>query len=1504
MKRHTLILIFFWSLSLTVWSQKSVIRFDADNLPTQLQSYMDAATSDDAKKKENAKLIKQFSTIYQELDDLSQGRIVEVLTAAQKQKIRQLPDLFDFVGTLCAMYGSEPAHQNFPGWLDCVQFIQENKTAKAFNEFTHFTTRLISSRTLQESRSAVWQAQPGAPYTLSLRGRNIVVEFKTPTDIFYNSDKDHSTIYGTKGVFNYFDQQWHGEGGRITWDRTGIPTSACWADLGRYEANTKLSKLAADSVLFTYTKYFTKPIMGRIEDVLDHPMDPEKYNYPKFRSYQNDFVLNDIIAGADYRGTFMLNGSKFVTSSSEHPASLVFSRAGKPFIVVSSTKFTIANGKALSERAAVTIYLGEDSIFNNGITMRYAVSDKKLTLVNNGKRNYYSPYTNTYHNLDMYCEQMVWDPAKDQIEMSMLGETGGASFATFESSNYYSLKKYREIQGIDDQSPVVKVFKFSKANGNLDEFSIGEFASAIKMDVSQAKLMVHNLAKGGLVTFNEDLGMIYLKNRLYDYMRAYSKSKDYDYDAITLESTTTRRNAELDLATNDLLIHGVDSFFVSDSQHVEIKPTRGELLIRQNREIHFSGLIYAGRFGMRVKDAVFHYDEFNIDLPDVESLVFSVERFDDPAKLHAVNNTLSHLVGSLAIDKSDNHNGLTKNKQYPIFQSQSESYVYYDNKKLYNGAYLRDKFYYKIEPFTLNSLCDFKTDSLRFSGTLTSAGIFPDLKQPLTVQSDYSLGFVMDTPKEGLPAYGGKGTFAHKLNLSNKGLRAEGDVKYLTSFAHSGQIVFLPDSMLAVTDTFFVREEGGFPDIRNSRTNQSWYPYLDSMQVCQAPKGKEFLMYHGESKLAGCLILQPAGASADGTITWREGTFESDHFQLKSMEMLADVSSFTLRSDVYKAVAYKASNMKSKVDYQTRHAVLTANTQLQRTELPVMKYAADIDKVDWDADHKLLTLLNSKSEESGGLEGLGIRERLRHTQQPGVRFVSTDPRRDSLQFHSLASAYSYNLGQLSSQGVFLINVADAAIQPAADSVHISAGGEMQQLSKAQILASRASGYHRIYDADVIISGGKSYTGKGFIDYTDEDDGVQKIYLDQIQPDASGTTIAQGTIQSQDQFTLSSAFGFAGTVRVEADKEQYYFDGGVRLIHQCTSVDQLGLLAFKGYLDPKNIQITVPELPVDWHGSRLTASILFDKANLKPHAAFLTKERAADNELMGAHGLISFDKETRTYTLASEEKLENFDEVVAPYLRYSTSECRLTAEGPVSYGLKEGLTHIFSYGTAELGRSESDFSMNTLFGFTFPIDAGIATAISQQLSDDLRLSPTNPDNEILRHAMIYYQGPDRGSDNYSTYVSTGSYDRIPKEFESTILLHGIRWQYSPANGYWYSGMASLAAVGKKQLNVDIRVKMQITRRGNANYLNLYLQAASDHWYYFSYEANTQQMVIYSSVGEIEDMVKALSAEKREIQGKEGEGVFRYRIGTSKSEVPNFILRLDGGSPASDDEEGDE
>lgn len=1494
--------------TMAVAQRNHITEFRNQDFPQQMLQYLNEATSDKAKKAENEKLIQNFEPMYQGLDMETQDRIVEISNVVLKLKVRQLPDVYTFIAVMTSYYAQQQQwnSRNFDQWLSCIEYIQSrNKKIKDFTDFIDFTQNLMIDNMLYTSRSCTWQFQQGITYVLALEDKDIVLHFSKPMELYYSSGSDNGTLYGTCGDYYYFDNRWTGRGGRLNWDRTGIPSTQCWAELKTYEAITKFPKFTADSVRFTNTNYFTTPIFGRVEEALSAQQEPEKYSFPKFRSYQRDFQLKNILPGVDYRGSFMMNGAKFITSDPKNPATIIFYRNEQPFITAQSPKFTITHSKIVSDNAQIKIYIGQDSITNNGVLVRYNSADKQVVMVNSAKRNYYSPYRNSFHNLDMYCEQIVWKMNEDALEMSMLGQSGDQTFASFESTSYYSEAKFRKIQGQDQINPIMRVYKYMKDRGMTNEFFIDEFARYIHMDITQAKLMIHNLAGSGLVSYNENESKVFVQSKLVDYAQAYSKALGKDYDALHFESDSRGNNAILDLGSNALRMKGVKQIVLSDSHQVTLYPYDGLLEVRQNRDIHFSGRVNAGRFVFHTTGATYYYNDNKIDLPQVDSLFFYVNKFNNPEELHIVYTPLYNLTGDLLVDRSDNHNGLKKTEDYPIFNSKQDCFVYYDRPDIYGGTYVRDRFYFTIHPFSVNKLDDFVTDSLSFNGELNSAGIFPTITEPLKVQPDYSLGFRIRTPRSGYAAYGGKGHYNNWIDLSYRGFRGQGVLTYLSATIQSKEMVFMPDSMLSTSDTFFVKQDATFPDIENGRCRQHWFPYEDSMRVVQLQHGTPFKMYHHEALLNGYVTLRPQYASGRGSVTIGEGTIESLYFNFQPRNQYANVSTFTLHSDTYNNTAFYARDMKSQVDYDKRFAEFISNNDVDRTTMPLLKYAAYVDRFTWQIDKKQLDMQNSHSLASGGLEGLNVRERFRHKELPGAYFVSTDPNRDSLAFNSIKASYLYNSGQLSCRQVFLVNSADATIAPGGDSLHIGVGGNISLMTHSQILYSRDNQYHAIYDADVMLEGGRRYSGKGWIDYIDEDDRRQKIYLSSISPNGQGISIGEGFIADSDEFTLNKAFGFAGTVRVEGNQQFYYFDGGVRLINQCISADQLGLLAYASYLDPKNIRIPVPEIPTDWKGNRITASILLDKSSLEPHPAFLTNERAADNELMGASGFLFFNSDSSTYMIASDSKLNDPDAVVERYLTLNTQNCTMTGEGPINFNVKENYVKLFCYGTALLDSKHIDETeLNTILGFTFPIDDKVLSTMAQLIADDLRLSPSSPDNDVVRRAMVYYQGPETGADNYSTYVSTGFYGKMPSEFRSTILIEGLRWKYSPSLGFYYNGMAGLAAVGDKELHLNTRVKAQLYRRGNGLYLTLYLQIAGDHWYYFNYEFNSQAMVIYSSVGEWVDMIKSIPADKRNYSKGSDFGKYHYRIGNSRVEVSNFLLRIEGSADQQVDDDEDD
>ena len=1492
-------------LPISAAAQKpKAVEFTPESLPDELLEYLNKATSDNDKQKENTKVIKTFRASYGAMEPSVQRRVAAIYEYAVKAKLRGNPEITDLTLTLTAYATAPGGAQNLDVWLQAIEAMHKrNAKGKAVNEWVDFSGALLSEAVLYRSQSSTWRLDRKTPFRLAIEEGTVWVYIDQPAELTYASAKDMNTLHATTGRYNYKENLWEGRGGRLDWARTGLGAEACYADLSAYKAETKFPKFTADSVQFVNTHYFGEPIAGRIEEVIGSPSEPEKYGYPRFRSYQRDFVISDILPGVDYSGSFMMNGSKFITASSKHPASLIFRRDGKPQLAVSSVKFTITADRLTAENASVAFYLGEDSISNTGITVRYSPQEHRVNLINDPKRNYYSPFVDSYHELDIFCDVISWKTDGTEVEFGSLAGTGTVSTASFESSSYYTYRKYREIQGIDEISPVQRAYDY--ASGGNNEFKASDFGNYIGLDQGQTLLMIHTLCRHGLVTYNENSGIVRVKEKLGDYMNAYSKKKDFDYDALTLESTARGINAKMDIsgqsadasANFPLLIDGVEQFVVSDSQMVVVYPdsARGHrVTVGRNRNIHFDGRIEAGKFVFFVTNCDFNYDGFSFDMPEIRKLYFAVESFTNPDSLHPVMTPLSGLVGRLRVDKDDNHSGLVKNKDYPIFESLENSFVYYDQKNIRGGQYVRDKFYYTLHPFTINNLVDFETDSLQFNGVLTSAGIFPDITYPLSVQRDYYLGFRTTTPGAGYPAYGGKGTYRKNISLDHYGLQGEGELDYLASHSKSKKYLFLPDSTTATIDTITVREEGGFPDIKGGRNRMHWLPYRDSMAVATLAKGRAMSMYRDEAELRGRLDLQPQGASAAGTATVREATLKSQRFNLQSREMGAEVTEFELRSSVTGDIAFTAHNVRSHVDYDHLRTDLKIVSGPARTELQLAKLEAYADQFTWMMDKKTLGIVNSQRATSEGMESMDIRMRLgKRNDLPGVRFVSTDAAQNGLTYNALNSIYKYEVGDLSSSGAYLLNVADAAIVPNADTVFVNRGGKMRVLNKAKLIANRDSAWHYIYNADLVINGANNYTGKGYLDYYGVSGSstvgtATKIFFDDISV-VNGTTMAKGVISDSAQFKLNQAFGFAGKVRAEGNQKWLHFDGGVRLIQPCLATDQLGLLAYSDYTDPEHVHIMVPEQPADWKGNRLTASVLIDRNTLRPQASFLTRMHKDDCELLPAHGVLTYLGDRQMYMIASAEKVADPDGVVAPYLSLSTDDCRMEGEGPMSFALRPSQASFFAYGLANVGikGNGEDDRIATVFGFTFPIAKELVTAMADALKDDLRLEPVSSvDNPEMRHALMYAMGNDKGTTAYVNYSTSGRLDKIPTTMQSTALFDNIHWQYSTTAGLYFDGKVGLLGMGDKSLGLEVNLKAQIYLRGKTPEMVFFVEAAKDHWYFFRYEINSQELTLYSSSGTWEDMVKALPLEQRKVE-KEGLGTFRYFIGNSPDEVANFL-----------------
>jgi hypothetical protein len=259
-----------------------------------------------------------------------------------------------------------------------------------------------------------------------------------------------------------------------------------------------------------------------------------------------------------------------------------------------------------------------------------------------------------------------------------------------------------------------------------------------------------------------------------------------------------------------------------------------------------------------------------------------------------IRSAIENIYGTLAIDHPNNKSGRKKYPGYPIFKSDIGSKVFYNKPTTQLGVYDKNRFYFDVDPFTMDSLNDLNLEALALSGTFVSGDIVPELKHFLSLQPDKSLGFILESPEAGYPMYRGKGRGFIRLSLSDEGLFGDGEIKYLSSSSKADQFILLLDSMNAQVKTFVNDRTGIYPTVKANQVYEHWMPYNDSMYVYSQQEKISFSA--DRATLMGTLMLTPELTAAAGNIDVEKAVLNSRNFWLQPDNILSDTAYFRYRS--------------------------------------------------------------------------------------------------------------------------------------------------------------------------------------------------------------------------------------------------------------------------------------------------------------------------------------------------------------------------------------------------------------------------------------------------------------------------------------------------------------------------------------------------------------------------------------------------------------------------------
>lgn len=1241
----------------------------------------------------------------------------------------------------------------------------------------------------------------------------------------------------------------------------------------------------------------------KVEEVKDNKTDEEKsfddaFNWDDYYDYDDESVYdlpddNETIENEEWEDEEGEEGDpedggedlpEFVDPYSgkmlqKIKAQLMILRDDAVIIRLKGDEFVLDMKTLHSQNTEAILYLsGGDSIYHPNLELLYEVETDRIFLMKDFTRKMArTPFESDYHKYQLYFNAIKWDRSKDDIEFTAIIDKEH-QIGAIESQDYFTKMRFKQFKGVLPFNPITAIHKYEFFNPGLDIYpdAVVQYMGVPK-SLDAFLQALPDLAGSDFIEYDSKTHQIKPTEKLRVWSLAAQGKKDYDAIQI-LSRVESGSNAHLNVETKEIAMDGVAWFSLSDSQFVRAVPADSMVYIEGNRNLRFGGVVGAGKldfWGIKPDMFSFEYDNYKIYCDSLDSLRFKLVRNPPPGYVFtplqkALRKTsIEGVTGAIYINKPNNKNGLVAYPEYSIFDSYTNSYVYWAKGSIEGGVYTKDKLYFSIDPFVLDSLETFDESKLSFEGEFYSDEIFPKFRQKLTVMEDFTLGLKHITPDTGLPVFNGKGRFNNEISLDGEGLKGKGDLDFNHTLAKSDSFQFYFDSVKAVTNEFFMpggeRDGVLFPEIKASAVNYKWLTKQDVVELTSID-GAPITMFGGEGSFEGTLTITKGGVIGKGTLTMGEASVTSDQIIFQDMSIksldgefkVADKSDPSKTHFLTKGVDVDYDVSKHKSTFQSR------TTGVANSYFPMSQYKTSLGQGDYDRTSGAINLESSSLYKNKNF------------------FESTAPSQDSLNFRAAKAAYNVNNQRIEVDSVPYIFVADAKVTPKGKHVTIDPSGFVQKLETCVIEADQKTKYHRIYDADVEILSRNNYKGAGKYDYRSIDGQEQFIQMTEIKVLDDTTTFAVGTIDEEQGFFLTEKIYFKGKTNLNAYNKYMKFDGAVK-IKSSNSFLEDTWFPFKDVVNPDSVFVQLGDKLVDDKGNPLSVGLHFIEAYRVFYSNFLMpkKDPKKDMDVLVTGGGLTVDTKTGEFKMGPKDKLLGKVHKGA-VVSYDDATNTITTEGKLEFPsrVEKNTINVDMAGSwrDEVDRKESTTNM------VLRLDLGaIPKEAWAKLADKFKLVMiTNEDIDFQSPLLINSLSEfidEKGTEEKNTnalikdlnnnVVSTDI--KVANKIEkASLLFSGVNFHFDQQyKALFHTGEIGLIGINgqpiNKMMNAKIEYvfgKMNKTGARMTDTLNVYVELDELTWAYFSFSGEVIETWSTDLEGYNAELSTAISKRKKE------------------------------------------
>lgn len=1471
----------------------------------QLQEYMTASQRD------------ALEDVFKDFEDrwrnqlFTEEEITQIISTSNGMLAHRMtasPYFLEYLKCLNSVKDAENGAERFKNWhfvIDKMLAAIENRKLNPFLDFLEFSGPFFREKKIRDSNTGVnwigvsdnfeWKIEEGQPY----------IDFAA-VDLICTRKEDSIRINKARGTFYPTEAIFKGKEGKVTWERFDLGPEV-YCTLGEFEIEVKKSLYRVSSGELHYPQFFgDKLVSGSFEDKLVVGNDATTGSYPRFESDVQVLKISNFGKGIEYVGGFRMQGTTvYGYGSKDNRAKIeIYNDQDNRTFKGLAELFVIRRGERIvAEQVESTLYFAQDSIYHPSLNVRFDIATKELSLNRGDRASDRNPFYSSMHQVNISTDDVVAYLDRDSVFFGKQKIQVGSRIneVSFESLKYYREADYRRIQNIASYNPiaVIKVVAEKDGSNILDANYLAKRLDS-RYTVENIKSLLYDLVAQGFINYDSDNQEIEVKDKIFHYTEA--STQKVDYDVFKINSKTEGTNGVFDLKSKTINISGVSSLEFSEKQKVGMLPFDERVILKQNRDLDFDGKIFAGFTTLLGTGFHFDYHKFQIDLDSARyfDIFVPTGMVDKKGKMiaNAIGSRIEHLTGVLLIDAPANKSGREDITLFPSLQTKDFSYVFYDKKMTQGGIYNRDSFYFKLDPFSFNSLDRFGPQDIRFEGEMVSANILPNFRETLVLMpGDSSLGFETKTPEEGLPAYTGKGNYRGDVSLSNQGFLANGTVDYLGATIDSDDIVFKPRQMTCSAERFDLEEdrksEIEVPQVRGIGVNITWVPYNDSMYI-RSDEAPFALFREGEYNLEGTLILTQGGLKAKGTLDWDKASMSSQMFNFGAFSTQADTASIKIRAFNTDEFALETNNLNADVDFEEQIGVFKSNDDFLETILPYNQYKTSMNEFTWDMAEETVTF---KADEN----------------KFGT-FTSIHPDQDSLRFNGKTAFYNLKTNQLLIGGVPEIRSCDAFIYPDTTEIEITSGGVMKTLENTQIVADTLTKYHVINRATVDVLGKKDYRAKGYYEYNIGEK-EQEIFFENIVGTRVGKgardekpteTRATGEVTSDAGFYIDKKTEFYGTIGLSSSSKNLNFNGFARL--DADKLPDRRWFSISSEGDKKDLKIEF-DVPRSELGEPLHTGLFLSKETAQMYPRIVQQKYfRKDRPILPVEGLFTYDPSKDRFIFGDSLKVAS-NALAGNQIIFNNKDATVEMEGKFDVGSGLQFISVNAVGNAEtrfkepVPRELGDTTIMVSAGFDVKaklmmgIDLLVPERLLKLIENDIKSAAFDaaPVNYLLNRDYYRKASAELVEENTKDFndllakLNVGALEIPKKENEYDLFFSYLPMKWDPD---YQSFISTEEKLGLYSINGDridkmvtcyVECKMPTTEDDR---LYIYLKSPSGFYYFFGFQQGLMNIV--SDNMEFNDEV--INMKKKEAVIKMGEDEYFEIVPVEPNSASMFVRRV--------------